>query len=56
MLHLLWILCALLGYFADPTRAEIEYNTINDDGSFQFRYKDVCLIFHLIICEGLKMF
>ncbi|KAH8257479.1 hypothetical protein KR038_010448 [Drosophila bunnanda] len=38
MLHLLWILCALLGYFADPTRAEIEYNTINDDGSFQFRH------------------
>ncbi|KAH8384479.1 hypothetical protein KR200_010557 [Drosophila serrata] len=38
MLHLLWILCALLGYFADPTTAEIEYNTINDDGSFQFRH------------------
>ncbi|XP_017028277.1 uncharacterized protein Cpr73D isoform X1 [Drosophila kikkawai] len=37
-LHLLWILCALLGYLADPTSAEIEYNTINDDGSFQFRH------------------
>ncbi|XP_016985181.1 fibroin heavy chain [Drosophila rhopaloa] len=37
-LHLLWFLCALLGYFAHPARAEIEYNTINEDGSFQFRH------------------
>ncbi|XP_033160297.1 fibroin heavy chain [Drosophila mauritiana] len=44
MLHLhrhansLLFLCAVLGYFADPARAEIEYNTINEDGSFQFRH------------------
>ncbi|XP_016964973.1 fibroin heavy chain [Drosophila biarmipes] len=37
-LNLLWLLCALLGYFAHPARAEIEYNTINEDGSFQFRH------------------
>ncbi|XP_026847627.1 fibroin heavy chain [Drosophila persimilis] len=37
-LHMLWFLCALLGYFADPASAEIEYNTINEDGSFQFRH------------------
>ncbi|KAH8379683.1 hypothetical protein KR009_006490 [Drosophila setifemur] len=37
-LHLIWFLCALLGYFADPGSAEIEYNTINEDGSFQFRH------------------
>ncbi|XP_017128748.1 fibroin heavy chain [Drosophila elegans] len=37
-LHLLPFLCAILGYFADPARAEIEYNTINEDGSFQFRH------------------
>ncbi|XP_037722016.1 fibroin heavy chain [Drosophila subpulchrella] len=44
MLHLhrhltfFWFLCALLGYVAHPARAEIEYNTINEDGSFQFRH------------------
>ncbi|XP_016999731.2 uncharacterized protein Cpr73D [Drosophila takahashii] len=37
-LNFLWFLCALLGFFADPARAEIEYNTINEDGSFQFRH------------------
>nr|XP_016925882.1 fibroin heavy chain [Drosophila suzukii] len=37
-LNFLWFLCALLGYFAHPARAEIEYNTINEDGSFQFRH------------------
>lgn len=37
----LLLLCAVLGYFSDPARAEIEYNTISEDGSFQFRYIDV---------------
>ncbi|XP_017080217.1 fibroin heavy chain [Drosophila eugracilis] len=37
-LNFLWFLCSLLGYLADPATAEIEYNTINEDGSFQFRH------------------
>ncbi|XP_022212253.2 fibroin heavy chain [Drosophila obscura] len=37
-LHLLWFLCALLAHIAVPASAEIEYNTINEDGSFQFRH------------------
>ncbi|KAH8270637.1 hypothetical protein KR018_012634, partial [Drosophila ironensis] len=37
-MHLSVVVCALLGFFVDPGSAEIEYNTINDDGSFQFRH------------------
>lgn len=40
-LHLISVFGALLGFFVDPGSAEIEYNTINEDGSFQFRYKDI---------------
>ncbi|XP_017957065.1 uncharacterized protein LOC108651709 [Drosophila navojoa] len=38
MLRLLWLLCAAFGHFSDPVLAEIEFNTINADGSFQFRH------------------
>ncbi|XP_064544526.1 fibroin heavy chain [Drosophila montana] len=38
MLRLLWLLCAAFGQLGDPVLAEIEYNTINADGSFQFRH------------------
>ncbi|EDV40409.2 uncharacterized protein Dana_GF10493 [Drosophila ananassae] len=37
-LHLISVFGALLGFFVDPGSAEIEYNTINEDGSFQFRH------------------
>ncbi|EDW72712.2 uncharacterized protein Dwil_GK17150 [Drosophila willistoni] len=39
MLLLLWlVLCALFGHFTQTVYAEIEYNTINDDGSYQYRH------------------
>ncbi|XP_034481003.1 fibroin heavy chain [Drosophila innubila] len=38
MLRLLCISCVFLGFLSDPVLAEIEYNTINADGSFQFRH------------------
>ncbi|KAH8302109.1 hypothetical protein KR044_002788 [Drosophila immigrans] len=38
MLRLLSFSCALLGFLLNPVLAEIEYNTINADGSFQFRH------------------
>ncbi|EDW69594.2 fibroin heavy chain [Drosophila virilis] len=38
MLRLLWLLCAAFGQLGAPVFAEIEYNTINADGSFQFRH------------------
>lgn len=39
MLRTLWLTCAWLGLLLGyPVLADIEYNTINSDGSYQFRY------------------